>query len=735
MRTLFIIGTLIVTLALLVPVAPLAAAPTTDSALLILAPSTGHSGLEPQARLTPILASWRADKLITSYEWLPDANAMQLNGVDSTAADMLYTLPGVVRVTAVRADILAAARQQQQLQTRDTYRTTESALNSAARTADTPHFNIHETWDLLQGNDLSPNQAVTAVLKDSGANVKATLNVNADGAGNLKESFNADVVQGDYVEITYNATLVTIHSDAITIDFDYVNNHITGTAGQDRTVVVNTRDDGIGWCQHHEYSMPTTTNGAGAYDANLDGNYDVVARTEVDLTSLDENDNGWTVWRHAPWLHLRTQPNAGNGDGTALAPDEDLTLTLKNGSNVKDSFTLHSNSPDAGFGFGFKQADPLPGDTLEITENSNTWATVSIVNLTAKLNPATGIVTGKAPAGQQVFVGARHYDRASGDWTSPPCQVVTADGSGNYSATFSGPFIGGDTASVFYADAAGFEQEVWDQVPYLTLRKGENILEGSFHSSYDGELDITVASKTNQIKYQGKGVAYGGWFSQMLAKSGAPVKLAAQDVVTVIPKPASGTLTATVAKLNINLNLGTNSVSGTALKNTHLQVIAQKWWGNGFECRNDCWQNIQTNGTGNFTHTFNNDLVSGDYASVQLVDAKGNNTVQTAYSTSPTITLDSYPATFRRGRPNEVKYTVANGLHVDDTNISGDSQSRPDWKYTLQNGPDGNWWPGGPGQYKVNVYIPFQGKFFFRAFARVDGRWIFTTPETVAKAR
>lgn len=740
MRALLFTFALVTSLALFIPGAPLEADSNSDSVLLLLSDSGGQSALDPQVRLSPVLYSLRAHKLINGFEWLREANAIKVNGVTSSAAQTLASLPGVTRVTPVRAEILDAARRLHRQQLTNTYRRALHPAERLSTPSDLPYFEINETWDLLQAKNLTAGQAVTAVLKDSGASVKDTLNVNADGAGMIQANFAADVVQGDSVDITYNATTVTIVSVPITIEFDFANDHITGTAKPDEAIFVNARDDGAGWCAHHEYFIESATTVGGTFDVNLSGSYDVIRRTEVNVTSTDENDNGWTVWRHAPWILLRPMPGQTNGQGSGLAPDEDINLTLMNGATVKESQTSHTNYPDAGFGFGFGQSDMLPGDTFEATENSNTWASIPIIPLTAQLNAGTGQITGQAPANESVIVRTDHYNRTTGEWQNS-CQTVIANGSGAYSATTSTTLIGNDSVNAFYVDADGFEHQVWDLVPFLQPNKGTSLLQGSFKTNFDGEMDITVKNKKGVLKYQGKGYAFGGWFNQTLAASGAPVVLAAKDAITVKPKAGTlapevaGTLTATVAPVNLTLDVGSNSISGTAPKNSHVGLFGQKWWGNGYECRNDCWFNLAVDGTGTVSHTFNQDLVAGDYAEILSIDAKGNYTYQRAFSTNPTLTMNSFPATFRQGRPNQVTYTVANGVHVDDTFVAFDATSRPDWRYIGRNGPEGNWYPGGPGAYDVNVWIAHQGKIFFRAFAHVDGRWIYTDPESVAKAR
>ena len=261
-----------------------------------------------------------------------------------------------------------------------------------------------------------------------------------------------------------------------------------------------------------------------------------------------------------------------------------------------------------------------------------------------------------------------------------------------------------------------------------------------FHSDFDGEVNVTVVKKNGDTKYQGKGYAFGGWWSMLLAKDGTAVNLAAQDTVTATSRnvsapQAAAPLSGVVAKLNATLDVTNNRVSGTAKKNTNLWLFGQKWYGSGYECRDDCAVMTTSNPSGAYTHDFHQDLVAGDFAEVYALDTNGNQTIKRAFSTAPTITINSFPATFRRGRPNPVQYTIANGVHVEDTGILADSATRPDWRYTMQNGPEGNWWPGGPGPYNVNVYIAHQGKIYFRAFAWIDGRIIFSNPEKSAKAR
>lgn len=740
MRTFFIVTLLVIFLGLLVPVAPVAANADSGSFLLILT-NQGQGAFPAEIRLAPILRSLQAHKQITQYEWMPDVNAFRVEGFGPATAQMLGALTGVSRMVPANATNLETARQAQRGASMNVGGARALIFKQTTSTTEDPNFNVHETWDMFQAKGLASGQAVTAVLKNSGGGIKTTLNLTADGGGAIQAPFKTDVVQGDYVEITYNSTTRTIHSDAITIDFDFTNNHLTGTAGANRNLWVNFGDDGTGWCERHDYTVSTLTNGAGNYDVDTSGNYDVVRRTEVNVMSENEDGNGWTVWKHAPWLLLHTQLNATNGNGNGLAPDEDVDLVLKTGATEKEHNTSHTNSPDANFGFGFWGADMLPGDTLTVTEKGNTWATINIVPLSVTMNPATGKIIGQAPAGKKVAVRSSHFDTATGQWSSPACQYPTAGATGKFTTTMAVPYIGGDTVGVFYVDDNGFEQQVWDTVPNLYVYQGLNLAQGTMHTNFDGEVDITVVNKLGATKYHGTGYAFGGWWSQILAQNGAPVNLAVKDKITVTARAgtlaaeANNPITATVTKIAAALDPVKNQVSGTAPKNAHLWFTAQLWDGKGFNCRGECNKPGITDANGAFKYDFNDDPVNGDYADVSFVDAQGNQTVKRAFSTTPTITMNSSPSTFRRGRQNTVKYTIANGQHVQDTGILADSSSRPDWRYTLQNGPDGNWWPGGPGQYTVNVGLSFQGKVYFRAYAQVDGRYIATNPELVAKAR
>lgn len=701
MRKFLVVFAFVLVVVLLLPCTPLAADSSPTSILLVLSDSQGQSAA--QIRVTPILNSLRAHKQIKQYEWLADANAFRIDGLDASLSAMLANLPGVSAITPANTATLNAARQAQRAQRMSVGRVQAVNFKHPFGADEDPVFGIHETWDQLQAKNLSANQAVSAVLKDSGGGVKATVDTKANADGSLNESFKADVVQGDYVEITYNSKTITIHSMPLTVNFDYANNHISGTANANHPVYVNVFDEGIGWCEKHEAFASPLANGAGAYTADFTGTYDVTRRTAVDVMGTNEEGNGWSIWQHAPWLILNTQPTTNNGNGFGLAPNENVAIDLMHGGALKENENSQTNSPDASFGFGLGQADMLPGDTLFLTENSNNWAAVPIVALNILLNPKTGKVTGQAPANQKVVLHSAHYNTATGKWEYA-CQTVTANASGNYSATFAVPYIGGDQVQAFFADGNGFEQQVTDTVPQLFMYKDINLMVGLFHANFDGAVNFTVFKKTGEIKYQGTGYAFGGWWWQLLAKNGAAVNLAANDKITVTaPRGALGaeansTLTATVANVSATLSVAQNKVNGTAPKNSYLWFSPQLWNGKNFDCRDECNVIGKQNTGGTYSYIFKNDLVAGDYADVILLDAHGQQTVKRAYSSTPTITLNSSPATFRRGRPNPVKYTLANGQHVTDTGVIADSSSRPDWRYTMQNGPNGNWNPGGPGQ-------------------------------------
>lgn len=740
-----LVALLLTTLALYVftgTALPTAAAEPSNTVLVFLAASPFPGAPDGWARVTPVLSSLHKHGHISSFAWLADANAFQVNGLDGTAAQLLYGLEGVTRISPASASALESARQAQRELYLNSQRAGAHYSTLLERTSDTPYFEVIENEDQLQGKGLAPNQAVTAVLKDSGDGVKTTLNATADGNGFFQDSFEADVVQGDYVEITYNSTTVTIHSDAITIDFDYENDHITGTAGANRTLYLNVHDDGFTGCPH-ESNLVSATNGAGSFDADFGGTaFDIIRRTRANVVSVNADGNGWNVSRQSPWLVVNTQVDQMNGKGVGLAPGKNVVIKLKAvDETLKANADAKTNTPDASFGFGLGGADMLPGDTLSVTEEGNNWATIPIVALDVLLNPANGRVTGHAPANEQVFLCASRYDPNTGNWNNTP-QTVSVDASGNFSTTFTGPFIGGDSVWAYYADAAGFEQAVSDTAPNLFLYKDLNLVQGRMHANFDGEVNVTVVSKKGDSKYQGKGYAFGGWWSMLLAKNGSAVKLAAQDSVTAAPvkgssPQAAGVLSAQVAKLTAKLDVNTDIVTGTTAKKAKLGVSAQMWYGDGYQCRDECEMRVKPNGSGAYTYDFNQDLQEGDFAEIRAIDNNGNVTIKRAFSTTPAIVLDSFPPTFRRGRPNPVKYTISGGIHahVQDMGILADSVTRPDWRYTMQNGPEGISWPAGPGPYTVNVWTAHQGKIYFRAFAMVDGQYIITNPESSARAR
>ena len=92
---------------LLMTGAPVAAAQPdpTPTMLLLLSPANSTAELNLQARIFPTLKGLRAQNHLMRYEWLADANAIRVQGMDAVAAQILYTMPGIARVTPQRAEI------------------------------------------------------------------------------------------------------------------------------------------------------------------------------------------------------------------------------------------------------------------------------------------------------------------------------------------------------------------------------------------------------------------------------------------------------------------------------------------------------------------------------------------------------------------------------------------------------------------------------------------------------
>jgi hypothetical protein len=754
-RTGIALGLLLAVL-LFAAASPILASPPADAPagpmLMTLAPAFSAGGMPSQfyqrvqdqiSRVVPVLASLQKHGHLRGFAQVPGTNAIRVDAPDAQAAMLLHSLPGVAGLAPATPQRVQAAR--------TAFRTAMSQVQGQVAPAslrglnprapsDTPWVVVHETWDYVYGRHFTAGASVTAVLKDHVGNVKATVTPTVDSNQEFYADFPVDVIQGDSVDVSVptDSFNETVHSDAITINFDYTNDKVYGTVSPGREVDVQARGSDTTTCNYASKEVLATATGDGSYVADFssgDSEMDINRHSEADVSSIDANGNSWVLWRHAPWARIELNLTNNDGYGYALQPNDDLTITLKNGAGTKQIVTPSSNYPDASFGFRFDQADILPGDTVEITEQGTTWMSIVIPTLTTNLDPVTNLVTGSGPASKPVSVLGVHYNRTNGNWEGN-CQVVTANATGKYTANFHTDFLAGDEADTYSIFDQGDDLRFWDHAPYLEPLKDQNIAEGRFHSSFDGNVGIVVKNAAGATKYKGTGYAFGGWWSQILASKGLPVILVAGDKVTVTPAlPAKGTLTATIAKLTAKLDVANDKITGTAPANAYVGVYGFYWAGGGYNC-DQCWWTVKAGPTGAYSFQFDRDLVAGDYVQVHYVDAGGNRTVSQGFSTNPTIALVSAPPIFRSGRHNYVTYRVTGGVNVENLNMAWDSVSRPDWSYTNWYCPDDCPWPlGGPGDYTIDMGFGMPGTIYFRGFAWVDDRLIFTVPEISAPAR
>jgi hypothetical protein len=733
-----------------------AAAPPTTSVLLVLAPPVIPRSVpaqavpsqffarayEQQSRLLPVLSSLKRHGRIGGFQLLPETNAIRVDAPDSPTLLLLRRLPGVTDLVQISENRLKVAQKNFRAKMLESLSNAQlkEARKSSSATAN-PYLQVHETFNWVNGYDFPPNTDVTVVLKDSGGNVKSTVSRTTDADGRFYAYFweggEGDIVQGDTVEATANGTTVTVVSDAITIDFDYANDRVFGTASPTRTIGVEATTAIA--CYYNWNYQEVTSDGTGNYSADFAGSIDISRRSEADVFSYDANGNAWIVWRHAPWVRLAPLPADSNGSGYALAPNDPVIVTLKNGATVKETIETPS-SADGSFQFLFDTAGMPPGDTVEVSEGGTTWATIPVVRFNTNLDPNTNLVTGDAPANQPVIVSGKHYNPSNGN-SYGACDTINANGQGRYSVNLGLDFIGGDSVEAFYCNADGHEFQTRDTAPYLQMHAGDNVLNGSFHAYFDGEVSILVKSAKGKVKYTGTSYAFGGRWDQYLTKNGNPITLLQGDKVTATPKATStktsallisgGTLNGTVAKLTASIDLTNDRITGSTLPDAYLEMLCRHWGGWGYS---EEWNTVQADPFGGYSFQCSSDLLEGDYGRAIYTDAQGYRTYTHGYSTQPTMTMVSYPAIFRRGRTNYVKYNIANGVHVEDTYLAWDSVSRPDWYYVNWDWSDCDW-SGGLVQCTAYVYVRHRGKIYFRAFATVDGRFIFTSPEKSAPVR
>ena len=183
--------------------------------------------------------------------------------------------------------------------------------------------------------------------------------------------------------------------------------------------------------------------------------------------------------------------------------------------------------------------------------------------------------------------------------------------------------------------------------------------------------------------------------------------------------------TSPVIPLNGSIDLSANTVHGTSLASISLGANVYHWYNSYYTtwAGNGYLSSFVTSGAdGAFSKDFSSlaDLQSGDQLMLNYYDASETGYYQSYfYTTSPTLTISSYPTTVQPNTTVEVPVTLT-GAHPEELYLRWDTRSHTSdhQEYRYQS----DWTRGVIGQNLLTLRAPAGGTVYFQVYASIDGQ-------------
>lgn len=327
------------------------------------------------------------------------------------------------------------------------------------------------TWGEVEGYWGDPAAGyLTVTLKDNGGSVKATRSwvwvYSWDGE--FSTWMGSTISPTDIIEVTDGAVTETMTVQNLTARLDGGTGHLTGNAASGHLLarLWDFRRDSGYW-----YSYCSETTVAGPYDFTFSG-AQVGGQDEAEV--WNSGPDGHYTYRYPHTFTVNAQKGDDYVYGYTETPYTPVTVTLRRGGSPIAIYTATSFSEGYYYALlsGGTPVTITQGDTLQVQAGDGDSASLPIPQLTANADAVNNRVYGKSPASQPVTAQARrHYNW----WWYSYSQSVTADGSGNYSASFNGLYWWRDCSAVnvghrcaqpaaYYYNTAG--HMVWVEGPY-----------------------------------------------------------------------------------------------------------------------------------------------------------------------------------------------------------------------------------------------------------------------------
>jgi hypothetical protein len=322
-----------------------------------------------------------------------------------------------------------------------------------------PRFQVAPVDDWVQSSgSWTPGATISLTIED-GSGVLYSDSQTADANGNfhfgLWDVF--DLQRGQVVTvsdgtITKSHTVTNLYVDGVDVTADTV----YGRADAGTSVDVWVHGDG---------NLTVTANGSGNWTADFSGMTDLTYFSDGGSQQFDADGDSTGVWWASPRFQVAPVDD-WVGSWNRWTPGATISLTIEDGSGVLYS---DSQTADANGNFNFNLWDRFDlqrGHVVTVSDGTNT-KTHTVTNLYVDgVDVTADTVYGRADAGTSVDV----WVHGDGNLT------VTADGSGNWTADFSGmtdlTYFSDGGSQQF--DADGDSTGVWWASPRFQVSPDDN---------------------------------------------------------------------------------------------------------------------------------------------------------------------------------------------------------------------------------------------------------------------
>jgi hypothetical protein len=488
-----------------------------------------------------------------------------------------------------------------------------------------PELRVQAYDNWVNGNAGMPGAAVTVTLSSSTGTVKGQFTAMADNGGwfngGLRDIYDNDVktMPGDTVEmVTEYGTTVSVPVVELTALADTMADTVTGVGPADVAVTST-----------NYITLPGMVVDIYGYGdqwvtTDSDGNY--VADDVGDFAPGDDgvvryyNENGDYVDRYfrAPVVYVRGDSNGYRSDnyvnGYVAQGDVLVTLNLKrDGKTIAGAYDQADDNGHFSVNFFDTYDNPVNiqgGDTVEVVADGDTIS-VDVPNFDVSSNADTDTVSGNTDAdvvtdtyGLTQTLTLWPDDLYDWDW---PSESVIPDGSGDFSAVFTGTIDPGDHGHLRYINTAGHrvyddfqaEQEVAGPIVYVRGQYWNNRYWSDDYVSgyvpgFCGYGTVTLKDSDGTVKAHNSSVYACYEFSLGLAdKYGNAVDVESGD--TVEAAFGGATTVVEVPNFDVTSDADTDTVSGT----TDADVVRDTMTSYGMTQTLSIWPNTLSDYTGN----------------------------------------------------------------------------------------------------------------------------------------